>query len=412
MPGHSRWQFGLGDELGRVFWGMVFVEGAFGAYMSVWPLWIEALGAPITTVGLVLGASGFLRLGAIGPSAGLAERFGARRIIVVARSAAGIGMIAAALATHWTQLLIMVLGAAIGEAAFPLAQSHVVTHAGDQRVRAFTVVFTVGPSVALALSPLVSGALVAIWGTRAAFVLAAACTVASIYSFSGIDQGSMSGHANRSTATYRSAMAHQPVRRLVSLQFAVIFTLALGTAFIPTFLQDVRGYTPAMITILGAGAAVGSATFGLVVARTVRFQRSPLWGVAVGIISVAVALSVFIWTGRLSILVPAFILRGGFFSAWALFVAALGDITPATDRARVFAVSEMLGGIAFSSAPILAGFLYARRSDAPLIVAIALAAALVPVVFRTQTWLTTLLAHKERDVDAAAAVVTPPEPVM
>ncbi len=412
MAREGRWQFGLGHDLGRVFWGMVFVEGAFGAYMSVWPLWIEALGAPITTVGLVLGASGFLRLGAIGPAAGLAERFGTRRVIIVARSAAGIGMISAALATHWTHLLIMVLGASIGEAAFPLAQSHVVTHAGAHRVRAFTIVFTVGPSVALAVSPLISGALVAVWGTRAAFVLAGACTAASIFSFSGIDRGPIAGDANRPVATYRSAMAHQPVRRLVTLQFAAIFTLALGTSFIPTFLQDIRGYSPAMITVLGAGAAVGSASFGLVVARTVKFQRSPLWGVAAGITSVAVALLIFIWTGNLWVLAPAFILRGGFFTAWALFVAALGDMTPGTDRARVFAVSEMLGGVAFSSAPILAGFLYARRSEAPLIAAVVLAAMLVPIVVRTQSWLSALLSTQDTSNERAPVVPSPPEPVM
>src|SRR3712207_9528522 len=106
-PGRT-WHLGLGPELGHVFWAMIFVEAAFGAYMSVWPLWIEALGAPVTVVGLVLGSSGLLRLLTLGPSANLAERFDARRLIVVARCCAGLGMIAAALANHWPQLFLMV----------------------------------------------------------------------------------------------------------------------------------------------------------------------------------------------------------------------------------------------------------------------------------------------------------------
>jgi len=87
------WHLGLGRELGNVFWAMVGIEGAFGSYMSIWPLWIEALGAPVTIVGLVLGSSGFLRLLSLGPSATLAERFGIRRLILIARVIAGLGML-------------------------------------------------------------------------------------------------------------------------------------------------------------------------------------------------------------------------------------------------------------------------------------------------------------------------------
>lgn len=87
------WHLGLGHELGHVFWAMVFVEAAFGAYMGIWPLWIEALGAPVAIVGLVLGSSGLLRLVALAPSASLAERYGVRRLIVLARIVAGIGML-------------------------------------------------------------------------------------------------------------------------------------------------------------------------------------------------------------------------------------------------------------------------------------------------------------------------------
>ena len=34
------WDLGLGPELGNVFWAMIGVEGAFGAYVGIWPLWI------------------------------------------------------------------------------------------------------------------------------------------------------------------------------------------------------------------------------------------------------------------------------------------------------------------------------------------------------------------------------------
>src|SRR4051812_13748070 len=109
LPGRRRlharvpvaWDLGLGRELGYVFWAMIGVEAAFGSYVGIWPLWIEALGAPITVVGLVLGSAGLLRLLTLAPSAVLADRIDPRTLIVAARSMTALGMISAAFATHW-----------------------------------------------------------------------------------------------------------------------------------------------------------------------------------------------------------------------------------------------------------------------------------------------------------------------
>jgi MFS family permease len=88
-----------------IFWALILIEAAYGAYLGILPLWIEELGAPIAMVGLLLGANGILRLFVLFPSANIANRFGYRRTIMVARAAALIGLMAAALATRWQQLL-------------------------------------------------------------------------------------------------------------------------------------------------------------------------------------------------------------------------------------------------------------------------------------------------------------------
>src|SRR3954465_14280336 len=89
LPGglgrHLTWHLGLGPELGNIFWAMTGIEATFGAYGGIWPLWIEALGAPVTIVGLVLGASGLFRLMMLLPSAALADRFDPRTLILIAR---------------------------------------------------------------------------------------------------------------------------------------------------------------------------------------------------------------------------------------------------------------------------------------------------------------------------------------
>ena len=102
-----------------LFWALVLIEAAYGAYLGILPLGIEKLGAPIAIVGLLLGANGILRLFILYPSTTIANRFGYRRTIMVARGAAFLGLMAAALATRWQQLLLLVIGIAIGRSSFP-----------------------------------------------------------------------------------------------------------------------------------------------------------------------------------------------------------------------------------------------------------------------------------------------------
>ena len=380
------WHLGLGRELGLIFWTLAFLEASFGAYLGIWPLWIERLGAPVSIVGLVLGSSGIVRLAVLAPSALLAERFNRKRLIVVIRTAAVLGMLSAAVAQHWTHLFVMVVGGAIGELVFPLLQTHVATHAGERRIRAFTLIFTVGPSIALFISPLLSGLLVATWGLRAAFVLAALLSTISIVCFALTkrDLPSPTGHQAELSGGYRAAFAEAAIRRVLILQGVTVFILALGTSLAPNFLESTRGLEPARIATLGAGSAIGSMLFGVAVTRITSLQRNPIAAASIPVFATSIAFAIFITQGALGWIAFAFVLRGGLFSAWALYAAALGEIAPARYRARTFAMVEMLGGAAFSLAPIFAGRLFEVRASLPLMVASILGIVLLPILLISQ----------------------------
>ena len=384
-------QLGLPPHLVPLFWALVLIEATYGAYLGILPLWIEELGAPIAIVGLLLGANGILRLFVLFPSTNIANRFGYRRTIMGARVAAFIGLVAAALATRWQQLLILVVGIAIGELVFPLLQTLVAAQAGEQRMRAFALIFTVGPSVALAIGPILAGVLVAVAGMRAAFVLAALLTALSFYYLRRIEEPVEHGTRNRSEQSgYREAIADHRIRTITLLLIAVVFTCSLGVAFVPTFLEDVRGYQPATISTFSALGAVGSALFGLAVARTRRLQKEPFLAVAIALGFVVASLVLFHASGLLLVILIAYLMRGGFFSAWAMLNASLGVNAPARHRSRGFAIVEMAGGLASSMGPIIGGFLYARRNTLTFETAIVLGLALIPVILwanrKARTW--------------------------
>jgi MFS transporter, ENTS family, enterobactin (siderophore) exporter len=419
LPGRRRlqmrvpvaWDLGLGRELGNVFWAMIGVEAAFGAYVGIWPLWIEALGAPITVVGLVLGSAGLLRLLTLAPSAALADRIDTRKLILAARSLTGVGMITAAFATHWTMLAPMVIGSAIGEIAFPLTQAHLAAHAGEQRVRAFTLVFNVGPAIAFGIAPLISGALIARFDMRAAFIFAAVCTAFSLYFFSRFTPRSkVAKDAEPIRSSYREALAEPGVKPLLGMQFATIFSLALGISLLAPFLADQRGISPAVVAMLGGVGSLGAIIFGLAVARSQWLQRHPLAGIVVAIGMVMGALAVVLSTHLVWLIALAFIGRGGLWSAWGLYVAALGEIAR-TDRVRprVFTLSEMTGGSAFSSAPIISGQLYAIRAEGPLLASLLASAVLIPVLLAQSRMRPGRTLTTEEESIAAAAPLADPE---
>lgn len=376
----ARWQFGLGRENGLIFWALIFLEAAFGSYWALWPIWIEELDAPVTLVGALLGLGGILRLFALLPSAWLSRRFGLKRVMIVARAIATAGIFSAALAPSWPWLLPALLGMAVGDLAFPLASTFVARNSGERRVRAFAIIFTTGPSVSLLVTPLLSGALVATFGLRAPFVTAAAFSLVSIGLLSRLRTVPAPDDGDARDGGYRGLLRVRGLRLLLVLQFLTFFAIGMGTSLLSIFLHEAKGYSEAVIPPMTALTAVGSIVFSTVVARSVRLSGAPLRAVAITIGITAGAFLLFLRADLLPFVLVAMTLRGGFFAAWPLYSAALGEATPDRLRPHVFAMGEILAGTGFVLAPVAAGPLYEIRPELPLLLAAAMIAPLVVII--------------------------------
>jgi len=274
----------------------------------------------------------------------------------------------------------------MAEVTFPVIQSYVAQHSTEQdRIRSFTLVFNVGPSFSLAISPLLAGGVVALFGVRGAFALTALFCVGSIYAVSRFDPDVKTQTGEQKPASsYREALSQRNVLILLGLQGAMIFFLAIGIAFIPTFLEDVRGIEPAVIAVLGAFPAVGSAVFGLIASRNARIQNNPLIGIAICTGITVMGLFIFRQFSQPPLLALAFFFRGGFFSAWIMFIAAIGSASNPLHRARSFASSEVIGGLCYALGPMAAGLLYSVRPELPFEVSIVLGALLIPLLLAAQ----------------------------
>ncbi len=366
-----RWDMGLGRDLGLAFWAMTCFEATFGAYTSVWPLWIEALGAPIAIVGLVLGSAGFIRPFVLGPSSSIMERFDRRNVLIVARLCGVAGMAVAALAQTWQILFITVVLNAMSEIVFPTIQTYVAERAVENRARAFSMIVNVGPSLALIVMPLLSGLMISIWDMRAAFVLGALTSVASIAIMSRMDFSHPPvdpDDTDTTTISYRSVFRSSPIRGLLGLHGATILSLAVGVTLIPNFLKDARGLEPALISSLGALAAVGTGMFGLLVNRTPALSNMPLRSAAIACGAISVGLLIFVLSDTMPWIIVAFLLRGGMFASWAMMLAEMGERASSRLRSRAFAVMEIMGGSAMAFGPIIASQLYRIDASTPVLV--------------------------------------------
>jgi len=361
---------GLGRNLGLAFWALTFFEASIGAYASIWPLWIEHLGAPITVLGLVLGSSGVIRPFVLGGGSWLTDHVDTKKLLLGARIITIIGLVVAAFAQSWQLLLFTVFTNALGELVFPAIQTYVAGNAGDNPTHAFNMTITIGPASALIVTPVIAGVVIAICGMPGAFILSAVFMgIASLFvSRMTFRDEQAFPNAPSERASYRAVWSHAASRRIIVLHGLTILALAIGSSLIPNFLQDQRGLSPQAVSILSAGAAVGTVAYGFFSARNGRLRHSPLLGAALAAALTGSGYLIFAAFELLPAIGIAYVLRGGIFSAWALFLAAMGQTAPAHFRTRAFAIVEILGGSAMSFGPVVASQLYGADPRWPFIV--------------------------------------------
>lgn len=375
IPGIGN-DLGLGHNNQSLFWGMLFNELSFGFYQTLLPLYIESLGASPAVVGLVIGLQGLVRLVFLAPAGMLADRMSPRKLIVGARSLSVLGIAAYGLAQEWWHLLPVIVLIAAGNIAFP-AISKVLADSSDDRsrTRAFTLVFTVGPSVATLLSPSLGGLLADTVSLRSIFFVGALAQLAAVLCFTRL-RPVESSDETQSSGSYRQAFAYRPVAILTVTFLLLLLVLTTGFTLVPNFLRDVHGISFGTIGRFGSVSALGSVILGLVIAKVGVFGR-PLNALLLTVSMCAIAMMFFIGGTGTSWFALGYLTRGAYLVAWSTMYAALGEVTPSRLRSRTFALAEILGGAGFAIAPFIAGALYELGPELPLYVALA---ATVPLL--------------------------------
>jgi predicted MFS family arabinose efflux permease len=367
-----------------------------------WPLYISALGASARQVGFVIGLRGLLGLLFVLPSGVIAERLSAPRMLACGWMLLAAGLLLIAVAHSWWQLLPALAVLALARPAFPVIDREIAAHSRTpaERVRAFTLIWTLGPSATSLLMPALGGSIAERSGLRAVFVLAAAVSAVSAIIFStlssrpaptrsgentgtegfagGSPRSRERGVSARSRAGYWSMLRQPRIVRLLLVAGALSLTLSVSRTLLPNFLTAVHGVTLEQIGWLGSLGAVGSIGIGLLAART-RWLQQPAAQLRVALLAVALGLALYWFGGAFAVLALAALLGGAALVAEVSLGPALAEAAPEPLRLRAFALTELLRDAAYTIGPVLAGVLYSLHPAAPLLAGIVGIGALLPL---------------------------------
>lgn len=363
----GRWQLGLGRDAAILFWGLVVYDLGLGLYSYLLPIFLEDnLGATAFQIGILFGIQGIFRILVNIPGGIFAERY-SRRWVIILTTAVTVPATVVYLfsGTWWHALpgLLLFICANMGTPSF----SSYLAEAGSEtdRGRAFAMVYIVGPSIALALSPATGGWVAETFSFKVVLLFTTVFSVLSTAIFFGLSERKATVHAGPAVS-YGDVFRVPVVRAVGLLQFALLGAIAIGVTLLPNYLKDVHGMGVGSVGWFGSIAAVGSTILSLTIGR-IKWV-TPVRAIAISCICVGMLCGLTLSSGNIFILAFAFLGRGGFSVAWALFAALLSETVLPRMQGRAFAIAEFMGAIGFGLAPFAAGTLYDWKRDSTLVV--------------------------------------------
>ncbi len=374
---------GIGSDLGLghnnlvIFWAMLLNEASFGFYQTLTPIYIESLGASPGIVGMVIGISGLTRLIFLAPGGWAADRVPIRKLIVTGRSMTVVGILLYALAPTWWALFPAILVMSAGNIVWP-SVSKVIADSTDSRgrTRAFTLIYTVGPSIALLLSPSIGGVMADQISLRSIFFAAAIAQIGSVLFFARLRPVEHTSDEQVTSVGYRTVLRYKPVVVICALFLAMLLVLTTGYTLVPNYLEDEHNVGIGTIGQFGSIFALGSILLGIIIAKVKRFAP-PMNALILTTSFAPLAFLLLLFGTSTWVFALAFLFRGGYFVSWGLTYAILGEVSPERLRSRSFALAEVLGGFGFGIAPFIAGALYEIDPTLPLYAALIAVAPLM-----------------------------------
>jgi hypothetical protein len=363
----GRLGFGLQRNAALLFWGMFFLQAAFGASDRFKTLYIESLGAKPAMVGLLLGAAEAIRLTFLIAAGPLSDRFPAR-ILLLTRWFSVANALVFLAATQWWMLFPAFVFQATANLAWPTI-SRVIDESGDEasRGRRFLLVYTIAPGAAFLGAPLIGAVVAETFGLRAVFAVLLVGIACSAVFFSLVRPADRPMHLE--AGGYGAVLRHRPSARLCGLSMASMFVTYLGLTLAPNFLHNERGLSFGLIGAFGSLVALGGISAGLLLSKATRLSAS-LNGAVATLLFLPGVFALLLLGHHAAVVGVAFLLAGIATVSQQVFYGPLSEVAPPHLKTRAYSLLEVANGAGLMLAGFAAGALYGIRPSLPIWIAL------------------------------------------
>jgi MFS family permease len=387
----NRLSLGLTGNLRVLLFTIFLWELGFGLYFNnLLTIYMKEIGLTEAKVGTILTVAGLFRIGLMLPAGSIMDLVGRKPVVVSAAAISVPGSLAYVFADGWFLLLLATICMSVNALGFPAMSAIIADSNAKDPLDVFRTLYTVGPAIAFIIGPLVGGQIAELTSQRAVFVACAIVFTGAFLLALRLKEPPLQNHGNR-RGGYIDIIRHRPIRLVVIYGFALVFVLGFGTTFLPNLVTDKYGFDDQQRGIAFSFGAVGTLALSIIMSRTKRITH--IRGVALGVACVSGICVFALMVSNPYILVPAFMMRGGFMMAWSLLTPLASDITPKHLQERTFAGIEFSTGVGNTFAPILAGVAYEFGRSTPFVIG----AILMPVLAAVGLWLERNVINPEKE---------------
>jgi MFS family permease len=362
----------VGRDTRWVMWSYALWGIGEGLWMFIQPLYVKSLGATPAQTGFVIGMWGLGRLLFILPAGILADRWGARRVMIPGWYIGLAGVVVIALAPDWRWAAPGFLIYGMSAIAIPVTNlylthsaRHDPTRRPDLPIQTSLTLLWAAYSAGLVVSPSIGGVIGDVVSLRAVFLFSVFWFGLSVLAVRRttaypIPARPAHGYDYRGLIRQRHLVVAYTV---LTLGFVAVLT---GQALSSQFLEDVRSFSKASIGVFGSLNALGTAVFSVLLGRLAAWR-----GFFASLGLVLLAFSLLLLTGAWPVVVVGSFFLGAYYATRPLASAVIGERVPAHQQGMAYALVDTLAGLATLIATNTAGVLYDGQPEWPFVAGIA-----------------------------------------
>lgn len=375
----------LNRDLKLIFLSNMVGSFGDGLYVYILPIYMrDTLDASSVDIGFLYTILTLCAALTIIPGGLLADRYDRKKIIILSWILWLPAPLLFSVATYWTMLLpaMIFYGCYISA---PSTSAYVASSARKDKMNLTFTLISAAWWIGYIFSPTIGGYLATITSMRTVFYmtftfyLIAAIILSFIKSQKATLDTPFERKGNETTLNRKSVIGWTTFFALI------MFLNVLMRPFIPTFLEDVYGFSTFLIGILGSLTFAGSALLGVLIGR-VGDKLGNEVAVAICLAFTTVSLMSLQLTPNFLLLVPVFFMIGATFTPWPLMNATVNSLSPENLRGRWVALSQTASMATAFFAPYIGGSLYAVSPDFPFTITVLGSAILLGIILLLKKW--------------------------